>query len=158
MRREYPQAPLVGVSAVVVHRGRVLLARRGHEPLKGEWSLPGGALELGETLEQGIVREVREECGLEVVPQVVVEVLDRIVRDEDGRVRYHYVLVNFLCHIGGGTPESAGPGEPALIAASDCLEACWVTREEMKAGQSFQLEPRTVAVIEKALRLAETRE
>jgi len=157
MRREYPQAPLVGISAAVVHRGRVLLARRGHEPLQGEWSLPGGALELGETLEQGIVREVREECGLAVVPQVVVEVLDRIVRDEDGRVRYHYVLVNFLCRI-DGVPGSTGPGEPALIAASDCLEACWVTREEMNAGQSFQLEPRTVAVIEKALRLAETRE
>jgi ADP-ribose pyrophosphatase YjhB (NUDIX family) len=157
MRREYPQAPLVGVGAVVVNRGRVLLARRGHEPLKGEWSLPGGALELGETLEQGIAREVREECGLAVVPQAVVEVLDRIVRDEDGRVRFHYVLVDFLCRV-DGIPAGAGPGEPALIAASDCLEASWVTREEMNAGQKFQLEPRTVAVIEKALRLAKTRE
>jgi ADP-ribose pyrophosphatase YjhB (NUDIX family) len=100
---------------------------------------------------------VREECGLAVVPQAVVEVLDRIVRDEDGRVRFHYVLVDFLCRV-DGIPAGAGPGEPALIAASDCLEASWVTREEMNAGQKFQLEPRTVAVIEKALRLAKTRE
>lgn len=150
MRREYPQAPLVGVSAVVVDHGRVLLARRGHEPLKGEWSLPGGALELGETLEQGVVREVREECGLAVIPQALVEVLDRIVRDQDGRVRYHYVLVDFLCR-------PAGSAEPALAAASDCLEACWATREQMN-GPTFQLEPRTLAVIDKALRMAERQE
>ena len=104
MRREYPEAPIVGVGAVVIDGAKVLLVRRGQEPLKGEWSLPGGALELGETLQQGVVREVLEETGLEVVPAGIVEVFDRITRDEaTGRIRYHYVLVDFVCRVAGGT-------------------------------------------------------
>src|ERR1700757_1735689 len=99
MRREYPEAPLVGVGAVIIQENQVLLIQRGQEPLKGEWSLPGGALELGETLQQGIRREVLEETGLVVEPVAVVEVLDRISRDAEGRVQYHYVLVDFLCRV-----------------------------------------------------------
>ncbi|HEX3941264.1 MAG TPA: NUDIX hydrolase [Acidobacteriaceae bacterium] len=144
MQREYPQAPIVGVGAVVVDHGRVLVARRGREPLKGEWSLPGGALEVGETLEEGVVREVREECGLEVAPVAVVEVLDRIVRDDDGRVRYHYVLVDFLCRFTGGT----------LACASDALDARWIAHEEWNSHSVYRLEPRTLIVIEKAVRMA----
>src|SRR5277367_7191930 len=92
VRREYPEAPIVGVGAVVIDGTKVLLVRRGQEPLKGEWSLPGGALELGETLQQGVVREVLEETGLIVVPGGIIEIFDRIVRDESGAVRFHYVL------------------------------------------------------------------
>lgn len=141
MRREYPPAPIVGVGAVVIDGTNVLLVRRGHEPLKGEWSLPGGVLELGETLPQGVVREVLEETGLVVVPAGVVEVLDRIMQDEvSGRIRYHYVLVDFLCRVAGGT----------LGAGSDAEEVRWVAREQL---DDFRLPPVTLLVIEKAFGL-----
>jgi 8-oxo-dGTP diphosphatase len=117
--------------------GGVLVVQRGQEPLKGAWSLPGGALELGETIEQGIVREVREETGLEVEPLAVIEVFDRISHDENGRVRYHYLLVDFLCRVTGG----------ALCCATDAADARWVGREEL-AG--LGVEGFTVRVIEKA--------
>ena len=143
MRREYPDAPIIGVGAVVIDGSKVLLVRRGQEPLKGEWSLPGGALELGETLQQGVVREVLEETGLTVVPAGIVEVLDRITQDDSsGRIRYHYVLVDFLCHVADGT----------VRGGSDAEEARWVDREELQE-QSYRLAPLTVQVIEKAFRL-----
>ena len=135
MQREYPSAPITGVGAVIIDRGRVLLIQRGQEPLKGEWSLPGGALELGESLTEGIMREVREETGLLVAPLKVVEVFDRIVRDEQGRVRYHYVLVDFLCRVTGGT----------LACASDAAGARWATLDELAPIQEF-----TARVIRKA--------
>lgn len=130
----------MGVGAVVVHAGRVLLIERANEPLKGEWSLPGGALELGETLEEGVVREVLEETGLRVEPVGVAEVFDRISRDEAGRVRYHFVLVDFLCHLGEG--QSAD----AVQCASDAVRARWVGPGELAGVRDF-----TVRVIEKAL-------
>jgi 8-oxo-dGTP diphosphatase len=143
LRREYPEAPIIGVGAVVIDGGRVLLVRRGHEPLKGEWSLPGGALELGETLQQGVVREVLEETGLIVAPDGMVEVLDRISQDElSGRIRYHYVLVDFLCRVTGGS----------LLGGSDAEEARWVTQEELHEQGEYRLAPLTVQVIEKAFR------
>jgi len=135
MQREYPVAPITGVGAVIIENGRVLLIERGQEPLKGEWSLPGGALELGETLAEGIMREVREETGLLVEPVTVVEVFDRIVRDEQGRVRYHYVLVDFLCRVTGGT----------LACASDAAAARWATLDELAPVPEF-----TARVIRKA--------
>jgi len=142
VRREYPEAPIVGVGAVVIDGTKVLLVRRGQEPLKGEWSLPGGALELGETLQQGVVREVLEETGLIVVPGGIIEILDRIVPDEaSGRVRYHYVLIDFVCHVSGG----------ALCSASDAEEVRWVERDQLQNG--YRLAPVTLVVIEKAFRL-----
>ena len=142
MRREYPEAPIVGVGAVVIDGTKVLLVRRGQEPLKGEWSLPGGALELGETLQQGVVREVLEETGLIVIPGGIIEILDRIVPDEgSGRVRYHYVLIDFVCHVTGG----------ALCSASDAEEVRWVERDQLQNG--YRLAPVTLAVVEKAFRL-----
>jgi 8-oxo-dGTP diphosphatase len=141
LRREYPEAPIVGVGAVVIDGTKVLLVRRGNEPLKGEWSLPGGALELGETLQQGIVREVFEETGLTVSPVGVVEILDRIIPDEEsGRVRYHYVLVDFVCRVIGGTP----------LVGSDADELRWVERNELAR---HTVAPITVRVIEKAFQV-----
>jgi len=96
MGREYPDAPVAGVGAVVLRAGKVLLVRRGTAPLLGRWSLPGGVLELGETLTEGIVREVLEETSLRITPLAVVESFDRIHRDAEGRVQFHYVLIDFL--------------------------------------------------------------
>ena len=100
--RIYPDRPFVGVGAVIVDGDRVVLIKRRFEPLQGQWSLPGGAVEVGETLEGCVVREMREETGLEVEVGPVIEVFDRITRDEDDRVRYHYVLVDYLCWPIGG--------------------------------------------------------
>jgi ADP-ribose pyrophosphatase YjhB (NUDIX family) len=144
MRREYPQAPIAGVGAVIVRVGpdgsqQVLLIRRGQEPLKGEWSLPGGAVELGETLEEAIRREVLEETGLAVEVLDTVQAFDRISRDDAGRVRYHYVLIDFLCRVTGGS----------LVCATDAVEARWATSDELEG-----LTPLTIEVIRKALGMA----
>jgi len=141
--REYPEAPIVGVGAVILDGNRVLLVRRGQEPMKGEWSLPGGAVELGETLEAAVQREVVEETGLEVLPRAIVEVLDKVVV-EDGRVRYHYVLIDFLCRVQGG----------ALRPGSDADDARWVRHEELNSHGIYRVAPATVAVIEKAFGMA----
>jgi 8-oxo-dGTP diphosphatase len=141
--REYPDAPIVGVGAVVLEGNRVLLVRRGNEPLRGEWSIPGGALELGETLEAGVRREVGEETGLEVETKAIVEVLDKIVV-EDGRVRYHYVLIDFLCVLAGGD----------LRFSTDAVDARWVAHEELNSHSIYRLAPATVAVLEKAFGMA----
>lgn len=139
--REYPRAPIVGVGAVVVDAGRVLLVQRGREPLKGKWSLPGGMLELGESLHEGVVREVEEETGLQVEPLELLELLDRIVREqtpEGERVRFHYVIADYLCRVTGGT----------LKAASDAAAVRWVERAEWNSHSALALDPITVRVIE----------
>jgi 8-oxo-dGTP diphosphatase len=123
MKREYPERPIIGVGAVIIRGDRVLLVRRAAEPLKGEWSLPGGALELGEKLREGVRREVLEEAGLEVEPGEVLDVFDSIFRDEQGRTQYHYVLIDFLCHSVSGEAK----------AGSDVSEVRWVRQEELAA-------------------------
>ena len=95
--RAYPDRPFVGVGAVIVHQGRVVLIKRRFEPLAGQWSLPGGAVDVGETLVECVAREMLEETGLVVEVGPVVEVFDRIIHDGDGRVQFHYVLVDYLC-------------------------------------------------------------
>ena len=133
--REYPDRPIVGVGAVIIQNGFVLLIRRGHAPMKGEWSLPGGALEVGETLDEGVRREVLEETGLQIEPVVIVDVFDRIARDQAGRVQYHYVLVDYLCRIAGGT----------TACGSDATDLRWAALDELGG-----LAPFTRKVIEKA--------
>lgn len=139
MQREFPAAPLVGVGAIVVDADKTLLIRRAQEPMKGRWSIPGGLLELGESLHDGLRREVREETGLLVEPVEPIEILDRIQRDEE-RVRYHYVIIDYLCRATGGF----------LHAASDALEVRWAKRSEWNSHSALALDPVTVRVIEKA--------
>ncbi len=138
IQREFPAAPLVGIGAIVVNNGRVLLVCRGREPLKGHWTLPGGVLELGESLAHGVKREVAEETGLEVEPIELVEVLDRIHREGE-KVRYHYVIADYLCRVTGGQ----------LRAASDATAVRWVERAEWNSHSALKLDPITVRVIEK---------
>jgi 8-oxo-dGTP diphosphatase len=139
--REYPERPIVGVGAVVVDGERVLLVRRGNEPLKGEWSVPGGAVEVGETLEAATAREVLEETGMEIEVGPLVDVLDRIRRDAGGRTQYHYVLVDFLCRPTGGT----------LCCASDAADAEWAAVADLPR---FRLADATLRVVHKAIDLA----
>ncbi len=138
MQREFPSAPIIGVGAVVVHEGRVLLIRRGKEPMKGRWTLPGGALELGETLLEGTVREVQEETGLVVEPVELVELLDRIHRDGD-QVQYHYAIADYLCRVTGGK----------LCAGTDADGVRWIERAEWQNPAELQLDAISVRVIEK---------
>lgn len=150
-QREFPQAPIVGVGAVIVNRGRVLLVQRGREPLKGKWSLPGGMLELGESLHEGVIREVKEETGLRVEPIELIELLDRIVREETSggeRIRYHYVIADYLCRVVGGS----------LNAASDADAVRWVQRAEWNSHSALALDPITIRVIEAGWRRAVTLE
>ena len=136
--KAYPDRPVVGVGAVVVDGERVLLIKRGHAPLKGQWSLPGGGVEAGETLEQATAREVLEETGLTVDVGPMVEVLDRISRDADGRVEYHFVLIDFVCRPSGGV----------LRGASDAEDAAWVALSDLAR---YDVAAVTVGVIRKAV-------
>jgi 8-oxo-dGTP diphosphatase len=138
--REYPAAPLVGVGAVVIDAGRVLLVQRGRAPSAGRWSLPGGLVELGEPLEVAVRREVAEECGLVVRVHGLVGTVDRIVRDAAGRVRYHYVLLDYLASPAGGR----------LQAGSDALAARWCGPGELA---SLELTDGLVSMVRRALAL-----
>jgi mutator protein MutT len=137
----YPDRPYVGVGAVIVHEGRVVLVKRRFEPLAGKWSIPGGAVEVGETLEACVAREMLEETGLRVDVGPVIEVFDRIMRDEERRVRYHFVLIDYLCWPAGG----------ALQAGSDVEEAIWADAALLA---EYALTEKAMSVIERGLTLA----
>ncbi|MDX2179901.1 MAG: NUDIX hydrolase [Bryobacteraceae bacterium] len=137
--RAYPPRPILGVGALLFDAGRVLLVERGKEPLKGYWSLPGGAVETGESLRDAIRREVLEETGLEIEPGGVAEIFERITPDADGRAHYHYVLIDYLCTILGGEPR----------AASDVADVRWVPVANLS---DYRLTSGTQPVIERAFR------
>lgn len=137
--RAYPDRPIVGVGAVVLRDREVLLVRRASDPLRGQWSLPGGMLELGETLRQAAEREVLEETGLSVRVDEVLEVFDSIIPDVEGRTQFHYVLIDFLCHSPGGEPH----------AGSDVSEVSWAGVDEL---ERFGLTENATTVITKALK------
>ncbi|MGA2344716.1 MAG: NUDIX hydrolase [Candidatus Sulfotelmatobacter sp.] len=123
MNREFPETPLVGVGAIIIEDSRVLLVKRAHPPLQAQWSIPGGVLEVGELVREAAIREAREETGLIVAPADLLGVYDRVLRNLEQRVQYHYVLIDFLCRKVGGE----------LAAASDAAEVRWFTREELLA-------------------------
>src|SRR5262245_18446059 len=127
MARSYPDRPIVGVGAVILRDREVVLVRRVAEPLRGQWSLPGGMLELGETLRQGVEREVLEETGLRVEVEQVLDVFDSIFPDAQGQPQFHHVLIDFLCVPQGGDLRAAGDATEAVWAKLDKLERFWLT-------------------------------
>lgn len=140
--RRYPARPIVGVGAVIFVDGKVVLIKRRFEPLAGQWSLPGGSLELGETLEAGVAREVLEETGLQVEVGPVIEVFDRILLDEEKKVRYHFVLIDYLCRPSGGV----------LKAASDVADVALVDPQQVAP---YRLTPKAAAIIALGVRMSE---
>ena len=138
MTREYPDRPLIGVGSIIIEDGRVVLVKRAHPPIEGQWSIPGGVLEVGELVREAAVREAQEETGLIVEPGELLGVFDRILHDAEKRVQYHYVLIDFLCRRIGGE----------LAAASDAAEVRWFTRAELTP---LNLAEDTLEVIQKGL-------
>jgi mutator protein MutT len=143
LAHEFPDAPVVGVGAVVVRDGKALIVKRAHEPRKGEWSLPGGRVELGESLEDAARREIKEETGLDVEIGPLVEVFDRVHR-LDGRIRYHFVIVDYLCVCREGD----------ACAGDDAEDVAWVNAEELDA---YGVNAHAAAVIRKGLMMAAER-
>ena len=136
MKREFPESPLVGLGSIIIQDDRVVLVKRAHPPIQGHWSIPGGVLEVGERVREAAIREAREETGLIVEPGELLGVYDRILRDPEQRVQYHYVLIDFLCRSAGGE----------LLAASDAADVRWFKREELSA---LNLAKDTLDVIQK---------
>lgn len=144
MGRSYPRRPIPAVGAVVVKGRDVLLVMRGKDPGYGEWSIPGGAILVGETLEQAVVREIREEVGIRVEPVGLVEALDRIIHDKRGMILYHYILLDFLCLYLSGR----------LKAGSDAIKARWVKDSDI---EKYALPRETEMVIRKGLEMFHSR-
>jgi 8-oxo-dGTP diphosphatase len=143
--REYPERPVVGVGGVIIADGRTLLIRRGHAPLEGEWSIPGGTLEAGETLVEGVRRELAEETGIEVHVLDLIEVFERIFPDAEGRTKYHFVILDYLCEAAGGNAR----------AGSDVTDVAWA--EETELGK-YSLTSTATRVIKRAFEMARERD
>ena len=137
--RRYPKRPMLGVGALIFEQDRILMAERGGEPLKGWWSIPGGLVETGESLDAAIRREVREETGLNVQPLGVIEIFERIMRDSEGAAEYHYVLIDYICRVKSGT----------ACAGDDVSRVEWVRQADL---QQLRITEGTLAVIEKGFR------
>ena len=132
MKRLYPDQPIVGIGAVIINEGKIALIKRGSEPSKGKWTIPGGLVELGETLEQSVIRETKEETGLDVENPRLIDVVSNVDLDEKGKVKYHYVIIDYLVHVKNGTAK----------ASSDAEELRWVPFEEVEdydLTRSFRL-------------------
>ena len=121
MKRLYPDQPVVGIGVVIVCEGKIVLAKRGNEPSKGKWTIPGGLVELGENIEAAVIREAKEETCLEVENPVLIDVVDNVDLDENGKIKYHYVIVDYLVSVKGGE----------LKAASDAVDLRWVPFDEV---------------------------
>ncbi len=144
MTREFPERPVAAVGAVIHRNGEVLLVKRGVEPSIGRWSIPGGAIELGETPKEALVREVREETGLEVEPEFLVDVYNTVI-EASGGIRYHYIIIDYLCrHVSG-----------SLRAGSDVEEARWVALSSLDEFETTSTAP---LAIRKAFSMRRTRE
>lgn len=128
MSRRYPQRPMVGVGAIIFRNDQVLLVQRGKEPSYGKWSVPGGLVEVGEALHEAVVREVREEVGLIVTVLDLVVALDRVIRDQAGRIEYHYILLDFLCEGQHGEPSPASDALDCRFVPIDSLRQYEMTR------------------------------
>ena len=122
VKRLYPKQPIIGVGAVIIKDGKILLEKRKNDPGKGKWSIPGGLVELGESVEQTVIREVREETGLEVEEPEHIDVVDNVIRDENGEIKYHFVIIDYFVKLKGGT----------MKAMSDAEELRWVTFDEVE--------------------------
>lgn len=122
IKRLYPKQPIIGVGATIIKDGKILLEKRKSEPGKGKWSIPGGLVELGESISQTVVREVAEETGLEVYEPELIDVVDNVVRDENGKVKYHFVIIDYFVKLKGGT----------VNASSDADELRWVPLSEVE--------------------------
>ena len=122
MKRLYPDQPVVGIGAVIVREGAIVLIKRGNEPSKGKWSIPGGLVELGESPEQAVIRETKEETCLDVENPSLIDVVSNVDLDEKGKVKYHYVIIDYLVHVKSGK----------LHAASDAAELRWVPFDEVE--------------------------
>ena len=144
VRREYPERPLVGVGGVVIRDERTLLIRRGSAPLEGEWSIPGGMLELGETILEGVRRELLEETAIEVRVLDLIEVFERVTRDEVGKLKYHFVILDYLCEAVRGEAQ----------AGSDVTDVAWARESELS---KYSLTPTATRVIQKAFEIARGR-
>jgi 8-oxo-dGTP diphosphatase len=142
--REYPDRPLVGVGGVVIAGGRTLLIRRGSAPLQGQWSIPGGMLELSESIAEGVRRELAEETGLEVRVGDLIEVFERIVPGEEGRTRYHFVILDYLCDMISGVAR----------AGSDVTDVAWAREDEL---ERYSLTAIATRVIKRAFEMAQSR-
>jgi len=122
VKRLYPDQPVVGVGAVIINQGKIALIKRGNEPARGKWTIPGGLVELGESPEQAVVRETREETGLGVDNPSLMDVVSQVNLDEKGKIKYHYVIIDYLVHMKAGTAQ----------AASDAVELRWVPFGEVE--------------------------
>jgi 8-oxo-dGTP diphosphatase len=140
VRREYPERPMVGVGGVVIRDQRALLIRRGSAPLEGEWSIPGGMLEIGETILEGVQRELLEETAIEVRVLDLIEVFERLTRDEAGKLKYHFVILDYLCE--------AVRGEAR--AGSDVTDVAWAGESELS---EYSLTQTATRVIQKAFEM-----
>ncbi len=144
MKRTYPKCPLIGVGSIIFKQNKkqnkVLLIKRAHPPSEGKWSIPGGLVEIGETLRAAVIREIEEEVGLKVRPEKIVDVIERIIPDSSGKIMYHYVIVDFLCTILAGSP----------VANSDVKEAVFYSLNQLNR---LELSPELVNIIKKAYKI-----
>jgi 8-oxo-dGTP diphosphatase len=128
VKRLYPKQPIVGVGAVVICDGKILLEKRKSEPGKGKWSIPGGLVELGESIEYAVIREVKEETGLDVEKPEHIDVVDNIIRDENGEIKYHFVMVDYFLRLKGGELQAASDAEELQWVPFDEVEKCDLTK------------------------------